>query len=155
IEALCARVVHRLGIEGALGRFQPVAQQPGLARALAKTLQEVRLSGARPTGDLGRLLEAYEAELSRAQLADRAEVFRLALEAPEHPFLSLPAVLADLPVQAAVEERFLARLHGDVLATAPSGDARAVERLSRAFGVPSRAVEEACDTSLARVQQRM
>ena len=84
-----------------------MARQPGLARALAQTLQEVRLAGARPAGDLGRLLEAYEAELARAKLADRAEVFRLALEVPEHPLLGLPALLLDLAVASAVEERFL------------------------------------------------
>ncbi|MFN2549918.1 MAG: PD-(D/E)XK nuclease family protein [Myxococcales bacterium] len=155
IEAVCARVVHQLGHAGELGKFQAVAQQPGLGRALAQTLQEVRLAGARPAGDLGRLLVAYEAELSRAQLADRAEVFRLALEAPEHPLLSLPAVLVDLPVQAAVEARFLSRLRGDVLATAPAGDARAVDRLSRALGVAPVPVEEPRETSLSRVQQRL
>ena len=155
IEALCARIVHQLGQAGALGRFQPVAQQPGLARALAHTLQEVRLAGARPQGDLGRLLQAYEAELARARLADRAEVFRLALEAPEHPLLLLPAVLVDLPLQAAVEERFLSRLRFDVLATAPVEDVRAVERLSRALGVSARRLEEPSDSSLSRVQQRL
>ena len=39
----------------------------------------------------------YEAELLRSKLADRAEVLRLALEA-EHPLLSRPAALVDLPV---------------------------------------------------------
>ncbi|MGZ6141980.1 MAG: hypothetical protein ACXWLM_01520, partial [Myxococcales bacterium] len=155
IEALCARVVHQLGNAGARGNFQPVARQPGLARALAQSLQEVRLAGARPGGDLGRLLAAYEAELSRAKLADRAEVLRLALEAPEHPLLALPAVLVDLPLQASVEERFLSRLRGEVLATAPAGDARAVERLARALSAGPQAAPEPQDSSLSRVQQRL
>ena len=155
IEAVCARVVHQLGHAKALGKFQPVASQPGLARALAKTLSEVRLAGARPQGDLGRVLQAYEAELSRARLADRAEVFRLALEAPQHALLSLPALLVDLPLTAAVEERFLSRLSGEVLATAPPSDARAVERLSRALGIAPLALAEPQETSLSRVQQRL
>ncbi len=152
VEAVCARVVHQLGRAGALGRFQPVAQQPGLARAIARSLQEARLAGARPGGDLGRVLEAYETELSRARLADRAEVFRLALEVPDHPLLGLPALLIDLDLSAPLEERLIARLRGDVFATAPVSDG---EALSRALGVAARRLDEPAETSLQRVQQRL
>jgi RecB family exonuclease len=152
VEAVCARVIHQLGRAGALGKFQPVAQQPGLARALSRSLQEARLAGARPAGDLGHLLEAYEAELARARLADRAEVFRLALLAKDHPLLALPALLIDLPVQAALEEELLSHLRGEVLAVAPLADA---EGLSRALGLAPRALSEPSETSLARVQQRL
>jgi len=151
VEAVCARVVHQLAREKALGKFQPVARQPGLARALARSLQEARLAGARLAGDLGRLLQAYEAELTRARLADRAEVFRLALEA-EHPLLAVPALLIDLPIAAALEERLLSRLRGEVLAVAPSAEA---QRISRALLVSPRALPEPAQTSLARVQQRL
>ena len=72
VEAVCARLVHQLGARQELGRFQPVWRQPGLARALARTLQEVRNARARPTQDLGRILDAYEAELLCAKLADRS-----------------------------------------------------------------------------------
>ena len=149
VEAVCARVVHQL--RGRLGRFDPVAHQPGLPRALSRTLQETRLAGARPGGDLGRVLEAYEAELRRGGLADRAEVFRLALEA-ESPLLGLPAVLVDLPLRASLEERFLARLSGPVLAASPASDA---DRIARALGVTPRQLDERAETSLARVQQRL
>jgi len=149
VEALCARVIHQL--RGRLGKFDAVAQQPGLPRALSRTLQEARLAGARPSGDLGRILDAYDAELRRAALADRAEVFRLALEA-ESPLWGLPALLVDLPLRSPLEERFIARLSGPVLAVAPSSDA---ERIGRALGVARRQLEESSDTSLARVQQRL
>jgi len=153
--ALCARVVHRLAQEGALGKFQPVATQPGLARALSRTLLEARLAQAHPEGDLGRILRAYEDELQRAGLADRAEVFRLALECGQGPSLALPALLIDLPLQNALEERFVSLLRGQVLATAASADARAVLRLSRALGVAATPLSEPCTTSLARVQQHL
>jgi CRISPR/Cas system-associated exonuclease Cas4 (RecB family) len=152
LEAVCARVVHELGHENALGRFQPVAAQPGLSRALARTLVEVRLAGARPEGDLGHILEAYEAELARAKLADRAEVFRLSSSSP---LFALPALLLDLPVHSALEERLIARLSGDVLAVAPSADERAVERLSRALGVAPQELPEPSETSLQRVQRHL
>lgn len=149
VEAVCARVVQRL--RGRLGRFEPIAGQPGLPRALSRTLQELRLAGARPGGDLGTLLAAYEAELEEARLLDRAGVFRLALEA-ESPLFALPALLVDLPLRAALEERFVGRLRSDVLAVAPRGDAA---RISRALGASAIALPETQDSSLARVQQRL
>jgi ATP-dependent helicase/nuclease subunit B len=149
VEAVCARVVHQL--RGRLGRLDAVAGKPGLPRALARTVQELRLAGARPGGDLARILDSYEAELRRAGLADRADVFRLALEA-ESPLLSLPALLVDVALRAPVEERLIGRLSGAVLAIAPPADA---VRLSRALGVAPRELAAPADTSLARVQQRL
>ncbi len=149
VEAVCARVLHQL--RGRLGRLDAVAQQPGLPRALSRSLQELRLAGAVPKGELRGVLDAYEAELRRAGLADRAEVFRLALEA-ESPLLRLPALLLDLPLRFALEERFVARLSGPVLALAPSADAVSI---SRALAVQPLRLEEAADASLSRVQQRL
>jgi len=48
IEALCARVIHDCARTGELGRLQPLVGRPGLARALARTLQEIRLAGLAP-----------------------------------------------------------------------------------------------------------
>src|SRR5438128_2507261 len=76
VEAVCARVVHQL--RGRLGKLDAVAAQPGLPRALSRTIQELRLAGARPAGDLGRVLDAYEAELRQAGLADRSGARRSA-----------------------------------------------------------------------------
>ena len=153
LEAVCARVVHRL--RGSLGKFEPVATQPGLPRALLRTLLEMRMADARPSGDLGRILEAYEEELARAGLADRALVFRLAASAEKLPLFDLPALLIDLPLDSALEEALVARLLGDVAATAAAGDERAIARLSRALGVAPDQAPETSDTSLARVQQRL
>ncbi|HEY2028640.1 MAG TPA: PD-(D/E)XK nuclease family protein [Myxococcales bacterium] len=147
--AVCTRIAHRLGKNRGLGRFEPLAAQPGLPRALARTLSEVRLAGARPGGDLGRILAEYEAELRERRLADRAAVFELATAA-EHELFDLPALLLDLPLGGAVEARLLSRLRGEVLATAPSSDAAAV---GAALGIRPEAVDEPRGTSLSRVQQ--
>ena len=152
LEAVCARVLHAL--RGSLGRFEPVSGRPGLSRALSRSLQEVRLAGVRPEGDLGRIVGAVEEELLRSGLADRAEVFRLAAEAA-HEWLGLPALLLDLPLASALEERLFARLRGPVLATAPAGDARAIERLGRALGAAPRALDEPGETALSRVQRHL
>src|SRR2546430_9637142 len=86
IEALCARVVHTCAGTGELGRLQALAGRPGLARALARTLQEIRFAGVAPDAlrpvrpELSDLLRVYEAELARGRLADRALVLGLATE---------------------------------------------------------------------------
>jgi ATP-dependent helicase/nuclease subunit B len=153
VEAVCARLVHQLGAKGELGRFQPVWKQPGLARALARTLAELRLAAARPGGDLGRLLKAYEAELARGNLADRAQVFRLAVEGDPHPLLARPALLLDVPLQTELELRLVARLSGPVFATAPAGDERSIKSLSRALDAAVQSLDDPADCSLARVQK--
>src|SRR5579863_5826498 len=68
IEAIAARVVHGARQEGELTYFAPVASLPGFARALARTLGELRLASvspdrllgnapfSSPVSDLGRLL---------------------------------------------------------------------------------------------------
>ena len=75
-EAIVARVVHRLKAEAGLGRYQPVGETPGFARAIAAVIAELRLasltSGAigKVAPDLMRLMEAYEASLAEADLTD-------------------------------------------------------------------------------------
>ena len=155
LEAVCARVVHALRQASALGRYQPVASQPGLPRALAATLSELRLAGVRPEGDLGRIHDAYLEELARARLADRAEVFGLAVEGGKSDLLLLPAVLVDVPVRTALEERFVALLRGEVLATAVEGDETTVKRISRAFAVAPERLDPEPRTAVERVQRRL
>ena len=78
LEAICARVVH--DSESALGRLAPIADRPGLPRALSRTIGELRLARLDDLEDehLARLLAAYEKELAAAQLADRAQTLALA-----------------------------------------------------------------------------
>src|SRR2546425_1282077 len=81
----------------------------------------------------------------------RAAPGRLGREAAP-PLLDLPALLLDLPRRPPLEERFVARLRGPVLAVAPSADA---VRIARALGTAARPLAEPATTSLARVQQRL
>src|SRR5450432_2744479 len=82
IEALCARVVQRMRRDGSLGRLEIVSTQPGLPRALARTLLELRMAGATAehvlASELAAALRALEVELAAAKLADRALVYELA-----------------------------------------------------------------------------
>ncbi|HEY0251510.1 MAG TPA: hypothetical protein VGC41_08280, partial [Kofleriaceae bacterium] len=65
IEALCARVVQRLRREGTIGRLDAVSTQPGLPRALARTLLELRMAGAGETalGVIGARVAIASTEL--------------------------------------------------------------------------------------------
>src|SRR5262249_10659743 len=112
LEALCARVVHRLADKGALGRFAVVGDKPGLPRALARPIHELRLTGIAPSRlsdpDLARAYAAYEVELREAKLADRADVFRLATarvnSGVKDALLDVPTLLLDVAVTMPLEE---------------------------------------------------
>ncbi|MGC4117251.1 MAG: hypothetical protein QM765_22365 [Myxococcales bacterium] len=147
LEAVCARLLFTLGQAKALGSLQHAAEQPGLPRALARTLLELRLAGAtdaqveaeRP--DLGRLLAAYENELARAGFADRAEVLRLAAACLRDPQARPPlplkeVVLLDPELRSALDADALAALagRGRVRVVLPEADSRALQLASQALG---------------------
>jgi hypothetical protein len=97
-------VLHELGERGELGRFAHTGRGPGLARALASVLEELRGEAVEPARiaaevpELARVFDAYDAALAAAGLADRALVERLAGEAARS---EEPAPWLDLPLRAA------------------------------------------------------
>lgn len=160
IEALCARVVQRMRREGSLGRLESVSTQPGLPRALARTLLELRMAGA-TTGlasELAAALRALEVELAAAKLADRALVYELAESVAARGtglLCGLDLVVIDTPVHTFVEHQLIAALVGRApiaLATVPVGDLRSIKQFSAAFGVEPELIVGPSSSSLARVQ---
>jgi len=152
IEALCARVITRLGPH--LVRLRAVADQPGLPRALARTLDELRMAGASDVPsdpDLARALHALADELAARQLADRATVFALAAAATDHPLLGQHVVFVDVELRTELERRLASALLArapSALATLPAGDdLRGFEILGTAV-----TVDEAATDALGRVQ---
>src|SRR5262245_2946696 len=155
-EAVATRVVAELARRGSLGRHETVRDGPGLPRAVARTLEELRLSRAQPrevaavAEELAALLEAYDAALERAGLADRARVLGLAEQAARspsfgHPLLGLPTLLLDVAVASAAERELVAAVLARApraLATLPTGDARTLAEL-RATGLEPEAEAEA------------
>ncbi|MBW1880521.1 MAG: PD-(D/E)XK nuclease family protein, partial [Deltaproteobacteria bacterium] len=162
MEAVCARVVARLAAEGRLGRFAPVADLPGLPRALAQTLQELRLARCDPDGlpdDLGAAHRAFGEALRRHGLADRAAVLEAAVAAIRNgahpPLLRVPTLLFDVPVGAVLEAELLHALAAaapEVLATAPFGDARSTRYLVEALGVDPTPLPPSGSGPLTRLQ---
>ena len=161
IAAVVARTVHRLGTEGRLGRFTPVAKHPGLPAALGRTLEELRLAGITPDAlrrlvpvgnDLAVIAEAVERELVADRLADRALVLETARASVDTPaaagLAGVPLLLLDVAVTTLAEEALvaaLARRAPRVLATVVAGDDRTTAALARACG---------CDAELARSAPR-
>ena len=164
LEAVCARVVDRLARAHSLGRFQPVGDRPGLVRAVARTLHELRHAATSEhlDPDLARILGAYAHELSQAHLADRADMLRVAAErarerAP-HPLLDRPTLFVDVELSSVRDAELVAVIAArakNVLATAPVGDSRSIEHWSRALGESPERLQAAPappHRSLARVQ---
>jgi RecB family exonuclease len=124
VQALCARVLHEADAVAG-GRLAHIARRPGTARALARTLGELRLAGVDAPAELLPFGRAYEEALRGAGLADRADVFRWALEAAAgaHPLLGLPLLLLDIDAANPREAAFLGAVAArapDALATAPA-----------------------------------
>jgi CRISPR/Cas system-associated exonuclease Cas4 (RecB family) len=170
-EAVVTRVLHELAERNELGRFAHTGRGPGLARALASVLEELRgeaIAAARiaaATPELARVQEAYDAALAAAGLADRVAVEQLAAEAARSPLraapLDLPLVLLDLPAPTAVQRALLEAVVARApacLATIPEGDARAVAVFAGVLGVAPEIAAGAgadADTALRALQQHL
>lgn len=181
LEAVCARVVHdhhKGSGASKLGRFAPIGDLPGLPRALARTVAELRLSAPAPSGkgaaeladvDLARLVKAFETELEAAGLADRARTLAIATElvsrrsgkgneAPKEGAALGAILFVDVPLRARAEREFVAALTGvspAVFATIPDGDRRALALTKTALACEAEHVSPATSASvsaLARLQ---
>jgi ATP-dependent helicase/nuclease subunit B len=150
-EAMVARIVHKLKY-GSIPYFRPVADTPGLARAVAASLAELRLQGVRPqsvaaTGppgaDLARMAGSFEEELANSEAADFPLLLQHAIAAAregEHRLLRLPVVLLDVDVEPALKQQLLRA----VLAHAPAvfagclaGDGKNIRIMEEILGVPA------------------
>ena len=126
-EAMVARAIHKLKA-GSIPYFQPVADTPGLARAVARTIAELRQEGVPPeqvaaTGppgrDLARMAALFEEELAERSGADFALLLRHAIAAARegtHRLLGLPVVLLDVDLESSLRRE----LAEAVLAIAPA-----------------------------------
>lgn len=142
LEALCARVVHRLCGERKLGRFVDVAERPGFARALARTFDELAQNDLSPdrvrseAPDLAVLFSAYRSELSRAKLADRATLLSSAIHQlgeSRATWIEAPLIALDLSIRTRLEADLIAALVDRTpssIFTLPQGDERTYQRIA-------------------------
>ena len=162
--ALCTRVLHELGQRAQLGRFAAVSSQPGFARALCRTVQELRMAEIAPAAlaphdaDLARCLAAYEAALSEAQLVDAAGLYALAATAArDQPLAQLVAL--DVPVLHNAEAhlvRALAAAATRVWVSLPLGDAASLAAFRSALReLPEHVTAPRAPGELGRLQARL
>jgi len=133
VEAIAARMIHAERGSRPFAYFEAVAGMPGFARALARTLSELRLARVAPSSlketgapgeDLARLLTRYALELEERSLADLARVFELASQVRSHRWLGLPLLFLDVPLDSFAHREFFRFLTGqaaDVFAAVTSG----------------------------------
>jgi CRISPR/Cas system-associated exonuclease Cas4 (RecB family) len=166
-EAVVARVLHELGERDALGRFADSGRGPGIVRAAASAIDELRGAHIEPASlaaeapELVSMLEAYDAALEDSGLADRAAVEAFAvlavLEGRTSGLVGLPLLLVDLPAPTASTRALLEALVSQsplVLATLPTGDAGARSEFEALLGVEAEELTLPDAASALRAMQR-
>jgi len=145
-EAVTARAAFEATRQQALEYFAPVASTPGFPRALARTLQELRLAGvdagqlarvSRGGSDLADLLDRVDESFERASSVDRAALFQTATRVVTEAHPASIVALIDLAVDRRAEARFIeAILAGSetAFATMPANDRVGIARLEAMGG---------------------
>ena len=140
-EAVAARAVFDAMRDASLQYFEPVAGTPGFPRAVARTLQEMRLSGisgrtlsrlALGGQDLADLLERFEHCFNNVATADRAALFEVAARILRRQPVADAIVLLDVPLDHAADRELVAATiagAATTLATVPANDSNALDHL--------------------------
>lgn len=163
LDAVWTRVVFELRRTSQLGRFSPIDDTPGLARALNRTIDELRRSGAQldwVDADLRAAWQAWQTRMQTLRLADGATVLELSTaELRSRPVGAGPTVLAlDVPLHHALEETFASALKSyatSMTVVCPRGDARSVEAWARVLGQTPTVIDVEGSTNLVRLQRTL
>ncbi len=133
-EAVATRAAFGATRDASLRYFEPVARTPGFPRALARTLQELRLTGLRRErlerlplagADLAELLERFEDCFTSAATVDRAGLFSAAAVLLHEQPIRGAVLLLDVAIDHPAERDLVAALvvgADAVMATVPRGD---------------------------------
>jgi ATP-dependent helicase/nuclease subunit B len=170
-DALATRALFELTQSGTLEALAPIADSPGLPRALADTLGELREAGVGPEqvaphgatcADLAPLGERYAELLADGGLADRAALLRTATDrlaaGGAESLPTGPLLLLDVPIGTSAERAFVAALAGrarTVLATVPAGDQRTIALLPPALAAAVEMRDDGGSNALARVRRHL
>ena len=162
-EAVAARATFDALRDDELSYFAPVARTPGFPRALARTVQELRLASVEPAAverlsfggrDLAALMQGFDDQFAAARAIDRAALFDAATRAVQSDPSPRPAmVLLDVPIDSAAELAFVqALLASDTLITVPFGDIATLDRL-RGLGLEPEVLEQKDASDLAALRR--
>lgn len=163
-EAVATRAAFDATREAALGYFGPVATAPGFPRALAATLQELRLAGVSSSSlaplplagpDLGHLLDRFEDCFEAAATTDRADLFRTAARLIRDRPIAGALLLLDVPLNHRAEAELVAAAIAGadaVMATVPRGDRNTLQAMADMGGIREEPADEQ-DGDLAALRQ--
>jgi ATP-dependent helicase/nuclease subunit B len=165
-EAVAARATFDALKEGGLSYFAPVARTPGFPRALARTVQELRLAAVDPAAlerlsfggpDLAALLQGFDDQFAAARAIDRAALFDAAvraLDAAAAPAVP-PLLLLDVPLDSVADVTLVRTLIArapDTLIAIPFGDVATLDRL-KALGLHAEVLEQKDASDLAALRR--
>src|SRR6266545_4433117 len=143
--------------DASLRYFTPVAGLPGFPRALASTLQELRLAGIGSDAlrapmpvraDLADLLTRFDDSFADVAAADRADLLHTAARLMRERPVRGAVLLLDVAVNDPAEAALIAALTSGadaVLATVPRGDRQSAARLTEMAGALERSDERGSD----------
>ena len=167
-EAVAARATFDALRDDELSYFAPVAHTPGFPRALARTVQELRLAAVEPAAlgrlsfggrDLAALMQGFDDQFDAAHAIDRAALFDAATRALQSERSPRPAMaLLDVPVDSTAELDFIRALlapafaAGPALITVPFGDIATLDRL-KTLGLEPEILEQKDASDLAALRR--
>src|ERR1700691_969849 len=120
-EALAVRAAYEAATRNELPYFAPVADFPGVGRATAATINDLRSAGI-PAERLKRweesgpdnaaLLGGFEEQIGEVSVGDRAILFQAALEEVRAgaDFARHPLLFLDVPIHSGIERAFVVEL---------------------------------------------
>lgn len=166
-EGVVTHVIHEMRKDKSLGIYTQVSERPHFARAVSRSLTDLRAAHVPPETlathrpDLGEIYKRVLLHLTASKLADRTEVLhvasmRLESQAPRE-LLNAAMVLFDVPLSCRAEEQFVAFLRRhveDVFASVPVGDDRSAKHLSRALEAAPEPIASQQDASGVSLLQR-
>ena len=156
-DAVAARAVFAATRDGSLRYFTPVAALPGFPRALARTLQELRLAGigsdavrapSATRADLADLLTRFDESFAEVAAADRADLLHTAARLLRQQANYGAVLLLDVPVNDAAEAALVSALTqtaSAVLATIPLADRETTAAFIAMGGTTERSEERGTD----------
>lgn len=168
LEAIAALITNRAREQAALPYFGPVADRPRFARAVLRTITELRLEliasqqlrqfGGAPA-ELAILLAEFEAELAERDIADLATAMRTAADvvlSGRHPYCGAAVLLLCPGLQYQAERELIKALVGGARAVlALSTEEEEAAQLGAIVQCSPEALRVAETSSVQRVQSRL
>ena len=156
-EAVAARAVFAATRDGVAAVFHARCRTARFSRALASTLQELRLAGIGSAAlrapmparaDLADLLTRFDDSFANVAAADRADLLHTAARLLRERPVGGAVLLLDVAVNDPAEAALIAALTSGanaVLATVPRGDRQSAARLTEMAGALERSDERGSD----------